>query len=645
MITKYIEPHDYNAVYSPIITRIKSDNLLLSEQFKYVICLTYNNVTYSSYTLVTLDNKVYTKITTIGHNYKLGETVLLLTSDKFYDGIYIIKSVLSSTEFIIDLVITKPLSGVTSISNVIKYNYLPDLDGEAKLNISNTVRNFVSSTLIDSDDIYDGASTKMITTLYYGEDKQYSFTFTDNGFDSPSGFTTFYNPSIISLSDVPFVVGDKIVIEQDLTNWVYTDNFFSSGNLGFTSTNPQSFKVGQQINVTGQISEQSYNGVTTIKTIVDDYNIVTNKPFTNATPAEGGSIFGYPRPKYNTTAKITRIYLDMTYGVVIVTDIVYDGNSVPISGVIKYADNRNTILYNESNSIAFNVYNAHQDNIEYSKTFFDKYVIQNRSASLNNYSTILSDNSNVKYRIEVLTKSWILAHVHNNTYCTDALFKYYNKAGTMIASVKLQNNSINKTDYYIPVGIQQVLNSLYYTNLGPTDLDLVIDEVAYYTLEGIPTAGTPVRTKPITFELNNDCASYDIYHLLWKDKYGSLISYPFIYIANTSIELNKKTYYKTSGNFNMTTNTFGYNTYDRGKTTYNSMGIDKIIVNSGWVEDFENVLIKDLLLSTEVFIQRPDNVIVAANIMNSNFEFKKSNNDMLYQYSLELNLSNDIQRF
>jgi hypothetical protein len=129
---------------------------------------------------------------------------------------------------------------------------------------------------------------------------------------------------------------------------------------------------------------------------------------------------------------------------------------------------------------------------------------------------------------------------------------------------------------------------------------------------------------------------------MWKDKLGSWLSYPFIYLSRDSTEVERKTYYQTEGNWE--DNTFGYDSYGRGEKNYFSRSRDKITLNSGWLEDQEVFLMKDLMKSSSVYVQTPDNVLIACMIEENQIQLKKSINDQIFNYTFNIRLSgNDIR--
>jgi hypothetical protein len=197
-------------------------------------------------------------------------------------------------------------------------------------------------------------------------------------------------------------------------------------------------------------------------------------------------------------------------------------------------------------------------------------------------------------------------------------------------------------DYYFPVGMDQLIANTNTTVLSGSALSAISSSVDYYKVE--LQENNVVNTNPIYFEMNDDCSRYEIFHLMWKDRYGSWLSYPFKYISEDTTEVERKNYYQTEGRWNLDNNTFGYDTYGRGEKTYFLRSRDSYKVNSGWVEEFENTLMKDLMESASVYVQLPNGTLLGAQIKNKDIQLRKKQSDYLWNYSFELNVSNNEVR-
>jgi hypothetical protein len=510
----------------------------------------------------------------------------------------------------------------------------PDPDGEAKLDLSNTLKNFVTENLRDVNEIFEGPDTAFNFDLYLGRESKFVLEY-DN-IANTSGFVSFVVPSITATTDIPFQIGDYIYIEQDDYGWTYLDNAFVDGRLAFTGSTATPFEQDQQILITGQITNPQYNGYTTVYSANTNL-LITNKSFALSSPVEPGVIYGNPVPEYDGTATITNIQIGVS-GLTITVNKPYQVTTAnPLTGLIRYADDIKTEEPVLTYLSGFTVYNARVPRLDYGITAFDPYVIQNRTLSSNYISTILDHSVNRKWRIERSTKSWLLAHTDRNDI-TGAKYDWYDSANTYLGW-SIITGATNMEDFYVPIGFDQISNSV--NRVDFCTWATVTGSVNSYSVE--ISSDSVERTNAVFFELNDDCSMYDIYHLMWKDKRGSWLSYPFIYLSREITEVERKTYYQREGNWD--NNTFGYDSYGRGQKQYYNRSRDKFLLNSGWLNDWEVPLIKDLMESASVYIQQPDGTLIGCIIEENEFESKKSINDQMINYTLSVKLSSNEFRF
>ena len=639
------QPHTYMAAYSAVPLKLYSDQYNQQQLYKYIVNMVWDSVEISQDVSINIGDNIFTKFTTTTPNdFIVGDTVLVDDSinNNQFTGYYNVQQVLTPTQFAIDLIPNAPFgsSGFT-VSKVIKWRLTPDLDGYGKMDLSNTMKDFVSQNITGQTEnyalTYPGPDTRFDYRLYCGSESQYAFYFDDNLFSG--GTVAFHSSGTTSLSGVPFQIGDTIQIIQDVYEWPYTDNYFALGNLvGFTGTTTNPFLVGQPITITGQQTFPYYNGLTTIAG-VDTNSLYVYKTWQGATPVESGFVYGVPRPEYNTTATIQEIFVDATYGVVIITDLPFTTSSVPISGYIQYADGSITQTPIEVSVTGKCVFDAHINRPDYSLTYYDQYVIQNRSFTGNNLSTIFNTDS--YYRVEASTRGFILGHTYLDTYADGMVYQFYNANGTSLGVIRLAKEEATQEDFYFPFGLNQISQTSYVdvTNTF-SSYSGSVDNYRLYMYDG---PGLAQRTNDINFYLNDDCSMYDIYHLMWKDKYGSYISYPFIYMSRKNVETDRKSYYKQEGNWS--NDTFGYNDYDRGETTFYSQSKNSFILNSGWVKDFEADLMEDMMQSTDVYLQTPDNRLFPCMLNETDLEIFKNINEQLFSYTFNVRIGYNEFRF
>lgn len=718
-VTALVQPAKFSAAYSALPLRLSSFGATNSTEYKYLINILWDKVDKSSVSSAGYNQYIYTAITfTENHNFSKGD-IVFVNDDVNGDektGYYTVMNVPSSNQIIIDLVPDTPWGASASVvSRVIKYKMSPDLESEAKLDLSNTIKDFVTQNLQDVNEIYEAPDTRFSYDLALGSESKFIYTFEDNYFGGASGVG--FNNTLLTPGDVPFEIGDEVLVQQDLVGWVYTDNIFLDGNLGFTSSNTHNFRVGQQITIEGQSTQPYYNGPTTIIEVGPTW-IKTDKTFTTSTPVEGGVGWGVPRPEYNGVFTITDIFVDGSFGLVITVNTPFTDSSGPIPGTIRFADDRLTITPNELVLTDKEAYNSRIHRLDYSINAYDKFVNQVRTSSANNISTILGSSN--RYVIEASTKSWLLVHAYDtlerqflprftfydssdnilSTYTMGLNYdyepivnidNYLNNGGNLQLDTNTAHNlqpgdtvelfqspyngvyevlsvqssvlvtldtgflgggllgaeylrKINNPyieDYYFPVGLDQFAANTNTSKLFGATFSTIVDQIDYYEVY-LERLGSRASNS-VFYSLNDDCSQYDIYHLMWKDEKGSWISYPFIYISKDFTEVERKQYYKTEGNWS--NNSFGYDSYGRGEKTYFARSRDKVLLNSGWIKEYENELIKDLMQSAAVYVQLPDGTLVGGVIEENQVELKKAVSDKIWNYTFNVRLTNNEYRF
>jgi hypothetical protein len=199
-------------------------------------------------------------------------------------------------------------------------------------------------------------------------------------------------------------------------------------------------------------------------------------------------------------------------------------------------------------------------------------------------------------------------------------------------------------DWYSPIGLGQISQTSY-TDVGGTfsGYSGQVNSYTVYAYDATSPTTQTQRTNQICFKLNGDCSMYEVYHLMWKDKNGSFIPYPFIYMSREYIESDKKTYYQQEGTWK--DNTFGYDDYGVGEKTFYQRSRESFTLNSGWLYEFERDLMKDLLQSPSVYIQTPENKIYSCHLDQPKIEVYKNINEQLFSYSFNVRLSNNEYRF
>ena len=83
-----------------------------------------------------------------------------------------------------------------------------------------------------------------------------------------------------------------------------------------------------------------------------------------------------------------------------------------------------------------------------------------------------------------------------------------------------------------------------------------------------------------------------------------------------------------------------YSTSSHNTVTYNTQGNKRITLNTGYINQDNNVLIEELLLSETVWIEK-DSKIIPVNQVSKNVAFLTKRNDQLIKYTLDFSFSFD----
>lgn len=674
-----ITPSTASASYSDVPLSVWSQ-FNYFDKFKYIVNICYDNTIISNMTAVSSGTSIYTRTTvSTPHKFKTGDSVFIW--DNQYQGYYNIVKIVSANVFDLDLILSQPydttLASRSSISKYYRYKGSPNPEERFDIDLSNTLKDFVKSTLLDSNNVLDGSSTRFDYFIVVGSEYNFQFQFTDNIFSS--GSVGFNNPSITSLAGIPFQAGDTIFIQQDLYSWDYTDNFFSTGAVGFTGLTNHNLEVGDVITILGQATFPSYNTTTVVTEVIDSTNIVTDLTFLGSTPVEGGQIFAEITPEYNGEATILDVYIDPTLGLVVVTDKGFTTSTPPISGIITYSNSTLTRTLNQATRTSLVTYNSRFDRSDYlSMGGYSKDLYKNNYVypTGNKFSTIINGEKNYN-RIEYSAKSWLLAHLNTNR--TSIKYTFYDSDLTTPLGVSYIPNNTGKVDFYAPVGLLQVISNDDRVDVGAFDLEASQQFIKYYKVTVCSAFDLSTEYfEPVLYRINPDCgAGVEVYNLMWKDALGSWCTYPFKYKSTDVLDVTRNTYYKKES-FREQVGDFLIHNLDainRGVTTFSTVGVNSVKLTSGWVDDYENKLFKDMMMSTEVYLQMYDErvfisedgeflidenndyitdengdfIIVGSDeyydyilkigklipvtLQPTNIEFKKSNSDMIYNYS------------
>ena len=134
------------------------------------------------------------------------------------------------------------------------------------------------------------------------------------------------------------------------------------------------------------------------------------------------------------------------------------------------------------------------------------------------------------------------------------------------------------------------------------------------------------------------CTKYTPYKVVFVNKFGALQDIYFSRKSIKSITTKGETYKSNLVNFD----TLSYDTSRHQVSQYNKLGKESISLNTGFLSEEYNEVMKQLMLSEQVWLIASDSDDVYPVIPKTqNVTYKTSINDKLVQYTIDFDFAND----
>jgi len=324
-------------------------------------------------------------------------------------------------------------------------------------------------------------------------------------------------------------------------------------------------------------------------------------------------------------AELVRDYLDIEF------NGEYDSQTVWVEADIEMFDAINgggsSLGTTSTDYIAFDGYGYFEDaiNPELSRTYLQS-----------NNTIFRPSDQNV--RVPVFTED------------TDSVSFLYKGEVKRVQSISSSTNTNGQIDYITVSGAdntdnykERVLadggvledNSLLDAFLDSVDIGLV-DELYINSDSG--TEAVKISTEP--------CSKYEPYKVTFINKFGALQDMYFSLKSTESLNTKGETYKSNVVDFG----TLTYDTYKPQVSQYNKMGKESIALNTNYLSEEYNEVIKQLMMSEQVWLTRLDNpapdsnnleTVLAVIPKTQSVTYKTSLNDRLVQYTVDFDYAFD----
>jgi len=158
---------------------------------------------------------------------------------------------------------------------------------------------------------------------------------------------------------------------------------------------------------------------------------------------------------------------------------------------------------------------------------------------------------------------------------------------------------------------------------------------SYYTIQaqsGSTNLGTPIKYEVVCNQ------KYPNVRIKWKNRFGQFDYMNFNMVSRQAFETERKSYQPQLGSWEASS--FSYNNFDSATLAYIVDSKQTLSVNSYWLSEDYNEILKQLLVSDEIYWINGDTEdgIIPLTITTQNIQFKTGVVDKLIQYGFDFQL-------
>jgi len=165
-------------------------------------------------------------------------------------------------------------------------------------------------------------------------------------------------------------------------------------------------------------------------------------------------------------------------------------------------------------------------------------------------------------------------------------------------------------------------------NQGGFPLSGSINQYTIQAYNGTTPLGNKIKYNVVCTE------KYPNVRIKWKNRYGQFDWYNFNMVSRQGFQTERKTYQPQLGTWE--SSTLSYQNYDTANTAYIVDNIQTLSVNTNWLPESYNEILKQLLVSDEIYwIDENTNKITPISINTQNIQFKTGVVDKLIQYQFD----------
>lgn len=212
---------------------------------------------------------------------------------------------------------------------------------------------------------------------------------------------------------------------------------------------------------------------------------------------------------------------------------------------------------------------------------------------------------------------------------------YVGDAGTSIPTRVKYTASDGTFGYYNIAGSTSTSGQIVQYPIGPSETGFPLSGSfnSYFVqaYSGSIALGTPINYEIVCEQ------KYPNVRVKWKNRYGQFDYMNFYMVSRTSFETDRKTYQPQLGTWE--SSTLSYQNYDTAVQNYIVDSKQSLMVNTFWIPEAYNDIIKQLLVSDEIYwiYDEAQDLVRPLTIATSDITFKTTVVDKLIQYQFDFN--------
>ncbi|WP_395652530.1 hypothetical protein [Brevundimonas sp.] len=249
--------------------------------------------------------------------------------------------------------------------------------------------------------------------------------------------------------------------------------------------------------------------------------------------------------------------------------------------------------------------------------------------------------NNATHKIKLTERATISALVGASGAVNDIGVFAYNSAGTLIKTTYILNpywavSSTGQRFINIPAGTLN-LNQILNANLNVATQNqgnIIPSNTSYYIIK---TDGTgSAASIPVRYNIDDSCSKYEPVRIYFLNKLGAYDAFTFDLVSRENNTIERKKYRRNLGGFSGTS--FVYTDFQRANIIYDTQINETLTINSNWITDAEAIWLEELLTSPITYMETASGIEVV-NVINSDYEVKKTINDKLFNLQITLEKS------